>query len=87
MFLHLGGDVIVSYSHIIAILDLYSTKNSSLSSDFLTNVLNDHEIIKISEDGKEKTLVITDKAMYISPISSYTLLKRSQNNNFENDAD
>lgn len=81
MFLHLGGDYLVDQGKIIMIIDLETGAKGQLSEQFLEKVNKTKDIIYISERGKEKSLIITDKEIYYSPISSSTLLKRS--NSFE----
>ena len=81
MFLHLGGDYLVDQGKIIMIIDLETGAKSQVSNQFFKKVNSTEGIIYISEKGKEKSLVITDDNIFYSPISSSTLLKRS--NNFE----
>lgn len=76
MFLHLGGDILVSQEKIIAILDLETVMKNSASEKFLNNIKNNNDIQNIT-CGKEKSLVVTTGGNYLSPISSTTLLKRS----------
>jgi len=77
MFLHLGGDILVSQESIIAILDLETAMKNPISLNFLKGIKENQKINYISEKGKEKSLVITSQGNYFSPISSTTLLKRS----------
>ncbi|NMA70231.1 MAG: DUF370 domain-containing protein [Desulfitobacterium sp.] len=76
MFLHLGGDILISQEKIIAILDLETVMRNSASEKFLNNIINNGDIQNITT-GKEKSLVVTVDGNYLSPISSTTLLKRS----------
>lgn len=76
MFLHLGGDILVSQEKIIAILDLETVMKNSASEKFLNNIKNNNDIQNIT-CGKEKSLVVTTGGNYLSPISSTTLLKES----------
>ncbi|MEL1134882.1 extracellular matrix/biofilm biosynthesis regulator RemA family protein [Desulfitobacterium sp. THU1] len=77
MFLHLGGDVLISQDRIIAILDLESAMQNPTSVTFLNGIKKSKNLNYISEPGKEKSLVITNQGNFFSPISSTTLLKRS----------
>lgn len=83
MFLHLGGDVIVHEKDIIAIFDIESSTNSLASRDFLKVVDEEGFINIIGEKGKEKSFIITTNNVFLSPISSYTLMKRANNPVFE----
>lgn len=78
MFLHLGGDIVVLKKDIIAILDA-RTKNSAVTREFIEIAKDEGFIQPISNADKEKSLVITSKEIYISPISCTTLKKRSDN--------
>ncbi|MEA4900249.1 extracellular matrix regulator RemB [Desulfitobacterium sp.] len=77
MFLHLGGDILVSQKKVIAILNLETAINNISSENFLKQIRKNENIYSISESGKEKSLIITTEGNYLSPISSTTLLKRS----------
>lgn len=77
MFLHLGNDCMVLKDKIIAILSLDSINNSKISYTFYHNQLKSGKVQKIAEKGKEKSFIITTSGMYVSSISSSTLLKRS----------
>lgn len=78
MFLHLGNNFMLRKDKIIAILDLETTVNNNLVvQNLLNDVLKKGEARLISEENKEKSLVITDDGFYLSPISSVTLQKRS----------
>lgn len=77
MFLHLGGDVVVSKKDIIAILDV-RTMQAPVTKEFI-EIAGDEGFIKsIYEKEKEKSFVITTRDIYMSPISCITLKKRSE---------
>jgi hypothetical protein len=80
MYIHLGGDVLIKKNQIVAIIDLETSKEGKVNENFLNNIINNNKIIYISENGKEKTLIITLKEYYLSPISSTTLFKRGELN-------
>lgn len=76
MFLHLGGNVVIPKKDIIAIIDI-RTKKAPSTKEFL-EIANDEGFIEsISDEGKEKSFIITNKEIYISPISCTTLKKRT----------
>lgn len=78
MFLHLGGDVIVPKTEVIAIIDLNSSTKSEITREFI-QVANEEDFIsEITDKDKAKSLIITSKMLYFSPISSVTLKKRSE---------
>lgn len=76
MFLHLGADVVVSVKAIIAILDLRTAGGAQGTQDFLAQRRRQRRVVDIA-DGEAKSLVLTDERVYLSPISSLTLKKRS----------
>ena len=82
MFLHLGGDVLINQDKIIAIFDLETAMKNSTSENFLRIIKEKQSVSYISEQGKEKSLVVTTDGSYLSPISSTTLLKRSNSTDF-----
>jgi len=77
MFLHLGGDVVVSKKDIIAILDV-RTRQAPVTKEFI-EIAGDEGFIKsIYDKEKEKSFVITTRDIYMSPISCITLKKRAE---------
>lgn len=76
MFLHLGGDIVVLKKDIIAILDI-KTRQSPSTGEFMEIAEDEGFIKQMSGLGKEKSIVITSKDIYISPISCSTLKKRA----------
>lgn len=66
MFIHLGGNQMIRLSDVVAIVDAAGAMNSSSS------------IPLPKPDGDVKSFIITTNRIYTSPISSNTLLKRSQ---------
>jgi hypothetical protein len=80
MFLHIGGDVVLPLRNIIAIMDIETTTISKDSKDFLKIAEEEGFIESISQD-LPKSFIITEidkkSKIYLSPISSITLQKRS----------
>jgi len=76
LYIHLGGDVLIKKDKLVAIIDLDTVKETKINRKFLDNLKKNKTINYISENGKEKTLVITVKGNYVSSISSTTLFKR-----------
>ena len=83
MFVHLGQDTVVDENDIIGIFDLDNASVSSRTRSFLAKAEKKGEVINVSFDlpksfivcAKQKT---TENKIYISQISSATLLKRSE---------
>jgi hypothetical protein len=80
MFLHIGGEVVIPIKDIIAILDIETTTISKDTKEFLTIAEEEGFIESISYDLPKSFIITeTDKKskIYLSPISSITLQKRS----------
>lgn len=82
MFLHLGGDVVISQKDIIAIFDLDITTVSKITREFLQVAEEEGFVVNVSED-LPKSYVLAEinheSRVFISPISTATLLKRANN--------
>jgi len=82
MYLHLGGDVAVRIKDIVAIMDMETTSTSKKTREFLKITQKNGEIISVNNElPKSYVIIIQNKRtkVYISPISSQTLLKRANN--------
>ena len=80
MFLHIGGDVVIPMKDVIAILDIETTTLSGDTREFLKIAEEEGFIVTISDD-MPKSFIITEvnkkSKIYLSPISSVTLQKRT----------
>lgn len=80
VFLHIGNDVVVRKTDIIAVFDMDNTTISRQSRDFLQKAQKDKEVIDICED-LPKSYIVTNcdgkTNVYISSVSSQTIYKRS----------
>lgn len=80
MFLHIGGDVVLPMKSVIAIFDIENTTLSKDTKEFL-RIAEEEGFIKTISDDLPKTFIITEtnkkSQIYLSPISSVTLQKRS----------
>jgi len=85
MFLHIGGDIEVNKKYIVAIFDLDNTSTSKITKEYLKNATLNNRVINVSEEDLPRSYILTfekgEEKIYISPISSQTLLKRSNINN------
>ncbi|KYH28027.1 MULTISPECIES: extracellular matrix regulator RemB [Clostridium] len=82
MFLHLGENVVVPLKDIIGIFDIESTMYSTDTIQFLRMAEEDGFVERITKDTPKSFVVAeVDKKskIYLSPISSSTLTKRTQN--------
>ena len=84
MFLHLGQDTVITTDEIIGIFDIDTTTVSKATRTYLSKKEKDGNIINVSYE-LPKSFIVTlnknqkEKTVYISPISSVTLLKRIDN--------
>ena len=87
MFLHLGQDTIITTEDIIGIFDLDTSTVMKSTRDFLSTMTKAKRVVTVGYE-LPKSFVLTydkktkEKTMYISPISSVTLLKRIENVNY-----
>ncbi len=80
MFLHIGGDVVIPIKNIIAIMDIDKTTISKDTREFL-KIAEEEGFIETISNDLPKSFIITEidkkSKIYLSPISSVTLQKRS----------
>ncbi|MNE92193.1 hypothetical protein D3C87_585720 [compost metagenome] len=76
MYIHLGGEKIISSAELVAIFDISIEKSSKISKQFVTHALKHKQVVHISEE-EPKSIVVTKQTVYYSPISSATLKKRA----------
>ena len=87
MFLHLGQDTIITTEDIIGIFDLDTSTVMKSTRAFLSTMTKAKRVVTVGYE-LPKSFVLTydkktkEKTMYISPISSVTLLKRIENVNY-----
>lgn len=79
MFLHLGENVVIPQKEVIAILDMESV--NSIDSDRFLRISDEDGFVKRINKESAKSIVLTEREkksiIYLSPISSVTLVKRS----------
>lgn len=75
MFLHLGEDTVITDKGIIGIFDIDTSTVNKATRDYLAKAEKEKRVIYVNYD-LPKSFVITDDAIYISPINTSTLLRR-----------
>lgn len=75
MFIHLGSNTIVDSKEIIGIFNL--TKTHVLFKKLWNKEQKDIEVKNLSKNGENVSCVLTEKILYLSPISVGTLRKRA----------
>ncbi|MFZ7942344.1 MULTISPECIES: extracellular matrix regulator RemB [Bacillaceae] len=80
MYIHIGEDLNIRAKDVISILDKESAKQSLLVEEFLQ-----HHKGKVTNLSKNpfKSVIITYDKIYLSPIASGTLKKRSSQMNIQ----
>ncbi len=74
MYLHIGGQFAVLFSEIIAILRV--DKMGKNNKDYFKEAAIDKKIINVTQENRVKTCIITEKNIYLTSISTLTLVKR-----------
>ena len=85
MYLHLGQDVTVQKKSIIGIFDMDNASYSHITRNFLSHAEKAGQIVDISGELPRSFVLCDEKTpnVYLSQLSSQTLLKRSEENGFE----
>lgn len=82
MYLHLGQDKVVNMDEIIGIFDLDTSTVSKSTRDYLAKAEKDGCVTNVCTDLPKSFIVCIDRDgkthIYISQISSSTLLKRTE---------
>ena len=77
MFIHLGGDVVVIKKEVITILNQQLIRKNETNREFMRTAESEGFITRIGEKDNVNSVIVTTKKVYLSPISSMTLKKRS----------
>lgn len=81
MYLHLGQNVVVPETDVIGIFDLDNTTGSHTTRRFLNEAEKTRRVTTVSEE-LPKSFILCGKngdfVVYLSQLSSQTLLKRSE---------
>ncbi len=81
MYIHLGQDTLVKKSDIIGIFDLDTATVSKRTRDYLNKAEKKGMVVNVSTELPKSFIVCQhgdEKKIYISQISTATLLKRSE---------
>jgi len=82
MFLHIGEDQMVNTKDIIMVLDYTKLKKTDTLKNFINKLNQKGRFAPEKIDEKNcKSLVVTEKKTYLSPIATLTLLKRIKHKN------
>lgn len=84
MYLHLGQDTVITFEEIIGIFDLDNSTVTKTGRDYINKAQRDDKIINISEDLPKAFVLCNngkDEKIYLSQLSTGTLLKRAEKTN------
>ena len=79
MYLHLGNDVVINTSNIVAMFDIDACTVSKKTRDFLAKAQKNGEVINVSYELPKSFVICIDKgktSVYISQLSTKTLSRR-----------
>jgi len=80
MFLHIGAEVAIPIKNVIAILDIETSTLSKDTKEFL-KISEEEGFVEAITNDLPKSIIITEtdkkSKIYLSPISTSTLRKRS----------
>ena len=80
MYIHIGGEYSLSDKYIIAIIDLNHVQPNQTD---MTKYMSDHEnmgLIEYISTDIPQSLIITLDRLYVSGLSTHTLIKRIEAN-------
>ena len=84
MYLHLGQNVVVPEDTVIGIFDLDNSSWSYITRNYLNEAEKKGKLISVSDDIPKSFILCggktnnTESIIYLSQLSSQTLLKRSE---------
>lgn len=82
MYLHIGDGTVIPYADILGVFDLDNATYAKRTRDFLEQAEMEGRLVTLGQ-RLPTSLVVTDAAVYLSPVSSATLNKRLSENRWE----
>ncbi len=77
MYIHLGESTVLQDRDIIGIFDMDTSTVNKATRDYLAKAEKDKRVEYVNYD-LPKSFVITDRKVYVSPLNTATLYKRSK---------
>ena len=77
MYLHLGEDIVVNSKRVLGIFDMDTSTVNKATRDYLEKAEKENKIIYVNFE-LPKSFVVTDDKIYVSPLNTSTLLKRTR---------
>ena len=81
MYLYLGQNTVVPSSSVVAVFDTDNSSQSRITMDFLRRAEKEGRLVSITDDLPKSFVVCVEDGktvVYLSQLSSSTLLKRSE---------
>ena len=86
MYLHLGQSVVVPFRDIVGLFDLDNTTASHLTRAALERAEREGRVVNVGEDLPKSVVVCCPvgswQRLYLTPLSSATLLRRLESGGF-----
>jgi hypothetical protein len=77
MFIHLGEDTVINDKEIIGVFDIDTSTVNKATRDYLSKAEKDKRVVYVNYD-LPKSFIVCDDKVYISPINTSTINKRSK---------
>ena len=77
MFIHIGENTVITDEKIIGIFDMDTSTVNKATRDYLSHAEKTGRVEYVNYD-LPKSFIVTDEKIYISPINTSTLIKRSK---------
>lgn len=77
MYLHIGEDTVITDREIIGIFDMDTSTVNKATRDYLAEAEKRGRVEYVNYD-LPKSFVVTDEKIFVSPINTSTLLRRSK---------
>ena len=79
MYLNIGGNISLRMREIVGIFDLDNSTYSKITREFLNKAEKEKKTVTIAREELPKSFIITkNQRIYLSPVTSATLLKRAE---------
>ena len=86
MYLHIGQNIVVPEADVIGVFDLDNTTGSLITRKYLSDAEKNGSVLSVSDELPRSFIVCgqeKDTKIYLSQLSSQTLLKRWETKRFD----
>ena len=77
MYLHIGEDTVINDKSVLGIFDMDTSTVNKATRDYLSKAEKEKRVIYVNYE-LPKSFIVTDNKIYISPLNTATLLKRTR---------